>query len=114
MTNGKVINDDKSNVNWYFLRYADVLLLYAEALNEWKGAPTDKAYEAVRGSGSCTWLRTSFFNKIQNCRRNGPRTIPRNRCAWNALMNWLSKVNVVLIWYAGECIIRQSKTLKMN
>ena len=34
--------------------------------------------------------------------------------AWNALMNWLSKVNVVLIWYAGECIIRQSKTLKMN
>lgn len=47
MTNGKVINDDKSNVNWYFLRYADVLLLYAEALNEWKGAPTDKAYEAV-------------------------------------------------------------------
>ena len=54
MTNGKVINDDKSNVNWYFLRYADVLLLYAEALNEWKGAPTDKAYEAgnmVRARG---------------------------------------------------------------
>lgn len=47
MITGKVINDDKSNVNWYFLRYADVLLLYAEALNEWKGAPTANAYEAI-------------------------------------------------------------------
>lgn len=42
-----LINDDKSNVNWYFLRYADVLLLYAEALNEWKGGPTDEAYAAI-------------------------------------------------------------------
>ena len=42
-----VINDDKSNVNWYVLRYADVLLIYAEALNEWKGGPTDEAYAAV-------------------------------------------------------------------
>lgn len=42
-----IINDDKSNVNWYVLRYADVLLLYAEALNEWKGGPTDEAYSAV-------------------------------------------------------------------
>lgn len=42
-----LINNDKSNVNWYFLRYADVLLLYAEALNEWKGAPTSEAYAAV-------------------------------------------------------------------
>lgn len=42
-----LINDDKSNVNWYFLRYADVLLLYAEALNEWKGGPTDDAYAAI-------------------------------------------------------------------
>lgn len=43
----KLINNDKSNVNWYFLRYADVLLLYAEALNEWKGNPTPEAYAAI-------------------------------------------------------------------
>lgn len=43
----KLINNDKSNVNWYFLRYADVLLLYAEALNEWKGSPTPEAYAAI-------------------------------------------------------------------
>lgn len=43
----KLINNDKSNVNWYILRYADVLLIYAEALNEWKGQPTEAAYTAV-------------------------------------------------------------------
>lgn len=42
-----LINNDKSNVNWYFLRYADVLLIYAEALNEWKGGPTTEAYAAI-------------------------------------------------------------------
>lgn len=44
---GSFINNDKSNVNWYFLRYADVLLLYAEALNEWKHGPTSEAYNAI-------------------------------------------------------------------
>lgn len=43
----QLINNDKSNMNWYVLRYSDVLLLYAEALNEWKQGPTPEAYEAV-------------------------------------------------------------------
>ena len=43
----KLINDDRSNTNWYVLRYADVLLIYAEALNEWKGYPTNEAYAAI-------------------------------------------------------------------
>lgn len=41
-----LINNDKSNVNWYILRYSDVLLLYAEALNEAQG-PVADAIEAV-------------------------------------------------------------------
>lgn len=41
------VNSNYSNVNWYLLRYADVLLLYAEALNEWKKAPTAEAFNAV-------------------------------------------------------------------
>ena len=44
---GMVINNDRSNANWYFLRYADVLLIYAEALNEWKHGPTKEAYAAI-------------------------------------------------------------------
>ncbi|SMC94107.1 RagB/SusD family nutrient uptake outer membrane protein [Pedobacter nyackensis] len=43
----KLINNDRSNINWYVLRYADVLLIYAEALNEWKQAPTADAYTAI-------------------------------------------------------------------
>lgn len=42
-----LIDQNYSNINWYVLRYADVLLLYAEALNEWKGNPTPEAYEAI-------------------------------------------------------------------
>ena len=42
-----LINADYSNINWYVLRYSDVLLMYAEALNEWKGGPTQEAYDAV-------------------------------------------------------------------
>ncbi len=42
-----LVNKDYSNINWYILRYADVLLLYAEALNEWNGSPTAEAYTAV-------------------------------------------------------------------
>ena len=42
-----LIDQNMSNINWYILRYADVLLLYAEALNEGHKAPTSEAYEAV-------------------------------------------------------------------
>ncbi len=35
-----------SNANWYILRYSDVLLMYAEAVNEIEG-PTQEAYDAV-------------------------------------------------------------------
>lgn len=42
-----LIDANLSNINWYILRYADVLLLYAEALNEWKQGPTDEAYKAI-------------------------------------------------------------------
>lgn len=42
-----LVDANMSNVNWYILRYADVLLLYAEAINEWHKTPTAAAYEAV-------------------------------------------------------------------
>ncbi len=41
----------KRNIDWPYLRYSDVLLMYAEALNEYYGAPTAEAvsaYEEVR------------------------------------------------------------------
>lgn len=42
-----LINNDLSNINWYVLRYSDVLLLYAEALNEARQGPTADAYTAI-------------------------------------------------------------------
>ena len=71
----KLINNDKSNVNWYFLRYADVLLLYAEALNEWKQGPTKEAYDAInkvreRAYGNCDHnYATVTLKDVQSERR---------------------------------------------
>lgn len=42
-----LVDNNYTNINWYLLRYADVLLLYAEALNEVHQSPTPEAYEAV-------------------------------------------------------------------
>ena len=36
-----------TNVNWPVMRFAEVLLIYAEALNEANGGPTPEAYEAM-------------------------------------------------------------------
>lgn len=63
-----LINDDKSNVNWYILRYSDVLLIYAEALNEWQGGPTTEAYAAInkvrkRGYGGSAGYELSGMNQ---------------------------------------------------
>ncbi|MGQ1945715.1 RagB/SusD family nutrient uptake outer membrane protein [Geofilum sp. OHC36d9] len=47
----------KTDVNWPVLRYADVLLTYAEAANEYNGAPTAEALNAlnlVRGRSSAS------------------------------------------------------------
>lgn len=41
------VNSNYTNMNWYLLRYADILLLYAEALNEVNGGPMAAAYAAV-------------------------------------------------------------------
>lgn len=37
----------QSNLNWTIYRYADVLLIYAEAVNEAQGGPTPEAYDAI-------------------------------------------------------------------
>ena len=42
-----LIDGNMSNINWYILRYADVLLLYAEAINERDSGPNAAAYAAV-------------------------------------------------------------------
>ena len=40
-------NQAQSGLNFPVIRYADVLLMYAEALNEINGGPTQEAYDAI-------------------------------------------------------------------
>lgn len=44
----KGTKDDRRNINWPLLRYADVLLMYAEALNELNNGATVEAVNAVK------------------------------------------------------------------
>lgn len=41
------ISTDNTGINYPYMRYADVLLMYAEADNELQGAPSDKAVECL-------------------------------------------------------------------
>ncbi len=40
-------SSSRRDINWPILRYSDVLLMYAEALNELNGHPTDEAIKAI-------------------------------------------------------------------
>ena len=72
-----LIDQNMSNINWYILRYADVLLLYAEALNEWHKAPTSEAYEAVAVRTSYAGVSTMRLSgRLHRIWQTGPRTEP--------------------------------------
>lgn len=122
------INNDKSTVNWYVLRYADVLLLYAEALNEWKGGPTTDAYAAInavrkRGFGNTGNYslpdgmdQATFRKAIQKERAyelafEGHRRLDLVRWGiytetiqqtYNELKNWWSSANYVVYDYTEK------------
>ncbi len=67
----------QSGINYRLMRYADVLLMYAEAANEAEGGPSSKAYEAineVRERAEVDPLpaglsKDAFFEKIRTERR---------------------------------------------
>lgn len=68
----KPIDPNNTNVNWLYIRYADVLLMKAEAENELYATPTQEAMEAVnmikrRGYGKDPKLANSDIDyKLQD------------------------------------------------
>ncbi|UEG49502.1 RagB/SusD family nutrient uptake outer membrane protein [Ferruginibacter lapsinanis] len=46
ITNPSTFPNNNYNTNWVLLRYSDILLMYAEAVNEINGGPTEEAKEA--------------------------------------------------------------------
>ena len=114
----KLINNDKSNVNWYFLRYADVLLLYAEALNELNETPTTDVYYYVQqvrnkagldegGSLVNTWRNHSNRPDKPTTQRGMREIIQKERMIelafeghrWWDLKRWMEADN---IWTGNE------------
>lgn len=122
------INNDKSTVNWYVLRYADVLLLYAEALNEWKGGPTTDAYAAINKVRKRGYGNTGNYALPQNMDQATFREAVRKERAYelafeghrrldlvrwgiyyetiqktyNELKNWWSSANYVVYDYTEK------------
>lgn len=79
-------NTDYSNVNWYILRYADVLLLYAEAANE-VGGPTSDAIAAVnmvrrRGFGLPVDEASAAADLPEGLTKESFREVIHNERAW--------------------------------
>ena len=53
-----------TTINFPILRYADVLLMYAEAINEYAGAPDDQAKDAIREIRKRAGVKTDEFRDL--------------------------------------------------
>ena len=110
----QMINSDKSNVNWYFLRYADVLLLYAEALNEWKGGPTTEAYAAlnkVRRRGYGNPSNTSVCD-LSGLDCEGFRKAIRDERAWELAFEGHRRTDLVRWGIYSETVQQTDAALR--
>ncbi len=96
----QLINNDKSNVNWYVLRYSDVLLLYAEAMNEWKKGPTTDAYDAInmvrrRGYGLPVDAASSVADLPDGLDESGFRAAVREERAFELAFEGHRKLDLI-------------------
>lgn len=83
-----------TTINFPILRYADVLLMYAEAINEYAGAPDDQAKDAIREIRKRAGVKTdesllgdyrSFRDLVRNER--GRELAFEGLCKWD-LIRW--------------------------
>ncbi|MCD8080948.1 MAG: RagB/SusD family nutrient uptake outer membrane protein [Bacteroides sp.] len=112
----KLINNDKSNINWYILRYSDVLLLYAEALNEWKQGPDTEAYTAVnlvrrRGYGLPVTTVSSQADLPEGLDEAGFREAVRKERAYELAFEGHRRQDLIRWGIYYETIIETSKAL---
>lgn len=55
-----------THINFPILRYSDVLLMYAEASNEYYGAPTQEAYDCVKAIRDRAGIKTRDFSEYSS------------------------------------------------
>ena len=53
-------------INWIVMRYADVLLMFAETENEINGGPTDAAKNALKQVRARSFAATDYTTKVEN------------------------------------------------
>lgn len=94
-----------SGVNYPVLRYADVLLMKAEALNEINGAPTSDAYDAINqvrtrahianltpGLNQSDFRDSVFLERRKEFIQEGSRWFDLVRCGGTTLVDALHKI----------------------
>lgn len=55
-----------TGINWPYMRYADVLLMYAEAVNENNGGPNEDAKEALKTVRRRAFASSDWNEKVEN------------------------------------------------
>ena len=76
-----------TTINYPLLRYADVLLMYAEAANEYEGAPSQAAYDCLKAVRDRAGIKTRDFSEYDQAsfrelvRNERGRELCFNRCA---------------------------------
>lgn len=88
----------QSDLNWTIYRYADVLLIYAEALNEAQGGPNSEAYNAINQIRNRAELpdlaglsQGSFRNEV---RIERIRELSFENKTWYDMVRWRKAYNV--------------------
>ena len=94
-----------STVNWYVLRYADLLLLYAEALNESQG-PTETAHAALNLVRRRAFGGSSKYD-LSNLSQDGLRAAIRNERSYELCFEGHRKCDLIR-WGIYYSTIRQT------
>ncbi|MEG1758842.1 MAG: RagB/SusD family nutrient uptake outer membrane protein [Alistipes sp.] len=86
----KIAKQLYTSINFPILRYSDVLLMYAEAVNESKGAPTQEAYDCVKRVRDRAGIQTVDFGAVGSYKefQNFVRNERGRELAFEGLRKW--------------------------
>ena len=81
-----------TKINYPILRYSDVLLMYAEAQNEYDGTPSQKAYDCVKAVRDRAGIKTKDFSSYDN---DSFRSLVRNERGRELCFESLRKYDLI-------------------
>lgn len=91
--------DDKNDINIILMRYADILMIYAEARNERLDKPDQPIYDGINEVRNRPSVKMPLFDKTKD-------NLQKSRCVKEYVMNAASnlqvKVGITMIYAAGK------------